>query len=74
MQGVRFLWYQTGDEISPEVAAGAMWHLNVSTDQVSVVVKDTLYLLLAHHESLDVSAWKKLWNLLFCGQVITKSS
>lgn len=47
VRGVRFLWYQTGDEISPEVAAGAMWHLNVSTDQVSVVVKDTLYLLLA---------------------------
>lgn len=43
MQGVRFLWYQTRDEISPEVAAGAMWHLNVSTDQVSVVVKDTLF-------------------------------
>lgn len=74
MQGVRFLWYQTRDEISPEVAAGAVWHLNVSTDQVSVVVKDTLYLLLAHHESLDVSAWKKLWNLLICGQVITKLS
>lgn len=73
MQGVRFLWYQTGDEISPEEAAGAVWHLNVNTDQISVVVKDALYLLLAHHESLDISAWK-LWNLLFCGQVITKSS
>lgn len=47
MQGVRCLWYQTEDEISTEVAAGAMWHLNVSTDQVSVVVKDTLCLLLA---------------------------
>lgn len=47
VQGVRFLWYPTGDEISPEVAAGAMWCLNVSTDRVSVVVKDTLYLLLA---------------------------
>lgn len=46
VQGVRFLWYQTGDEISPEVAAGAMWHLNVSTDEVSVVVKDTLYLFI----------------------------
>lgn len=73
MQGVRFLWYQTGDEISPEVVAGTTWHLNVSTDQVSVVVKDTLYLLLAHHESVDVSAWKKLWKLLFCRQVVIKS-
>lgn len=47
MQGARCLWYQTEDEISPEVATGAMWDLNVSTDQVSMVVKDTLCLLLA---------------------------
>lgn len=47
VQAVKCLWYQTEDEISPEVAAGAVWHLNVSTDQVSVVVKDTLCLLLA---------------------------
>lgn len=55
MQGVRCLWYQTEDEITPEMAARAMQHLNVSTDQVSLVDKDTLCFILAEQESLNVA-------------------
>lgn len=63
VQGVRWLWYQAEDEISPEVAAAALQHQNVSTDEVSVVVKDTLCLLLAQRESLNTSTMKAFVTL-----------
>lgn len=63
MQGVRCLRYQIENEISSEVAAGAMWHLNLSMDQVSLVVKATLCLILAEQEPLNVSTVKAVVTL-----------